>query len=846
MSKQIKKTVPSKKNQDGFLASFDLGSVIPVKFRTPAAILGIIILMFIFYSPVLFSDKTVQGTDYIQMKSMRAYIDKDRDGFSLWNPYIFCGMPAYATSTSLRWFDLSAVVYSTASKVYSAVFSDSKAIYTFSFLLMAITAFLFMRSRGAGHGVSFLVAAAMIFSSGISVLFFIGHVTKLMSLALLPFILMMLLKFQKKITLLDFLLLTLGMHLLVLTAHVQIVFYMVLLVLIYFIFYFIYSAVKKDNQLTKQLAKSLGVMSAAALIALLMSFDIYSQLFEYKPFSTRGTKSALEASAPGQSQNQNDSYEYNTNWSFSPGEVMTFLIPSYYGFGKSTYRGPIEQINGKEINTYFGQMPFVDTAMYMGIIIFVLGLFALFVMWKDPFIKYTAIVLVLFVLISFGRTFPVVFDFMYNYFPVFNNFRVPSMILHVVQVFFPILAGLGIVKIIELKKDGNLKLANVVKYIALILSGLLVLSFILSSSLSKGFIDRLLESPIAQGENRNNYQVLSEYISGMFLSDVHIGLALTAIVFWIIYLFMKSKLSKTFFIAGVALFVLIDLFRIDSRGAAFINADVYNASFKQPEYVKIIKEQNDKEPFRILNFKQDKSFGSVYQNYNYNVNFLIEDLYGYSAAKPRGIEDINSVVGVQNPILWRMAGVKYIITNGLVERPDLKLVKSAQSDYVYQYEPALPRAFFVDSVGAKSGIDLLNSMSKNEFDPKKIAFVDKADFQFNKPSEYAYVKVINYKDEKIELEANATGNNFLFYSVNYMPFGWKAFVDGKETAIHKTNHAFMGIIVPDGKHKVEFIYAPSSFSVGKNISLILNILLFAGIIAAIVINRKKNIIAKTE
>ena len=35
-------------------------------------------------------------------------------------------------------------------------------------------------------------------------------------------------------------------------------------------------------------------------------------------------------------------FEYATNWSFSFSEMITFLVPSFYGFGGSTYWGTIE------------------------------------------------------------------------------------------------------------------------------------------------------------------------------------------------------------------------------------------------------------------------------------------------------------------------------------------------------------------------------------------------------------------------------------------------------------------------------------------------------------------------
>ena len=41
--------------------------------------------------------------------------------------------------------------------------------------------------------------------------------------------------------------------------------------------------------------------------------------------------------------------------------------------------------------------------------------------------------------------------------------------------------------------------------------------------------------------------------------------------------------------------------------------------FQTPEYVKAIKSQNDKDPFRVLNLKQDGSLGSFNQNSNFFV-----------------------------------------------------------------------------------------------------------------------------------------------------------------------------------------------------------------------------------
>jgi uncharacterized membrane protein YfhO len=65
------------------------------------------------------------------------------------------------------------------------------------------------------------------------------------------------------------------------------------------------------------------------------------------------------------------------------------------------------------------------------------------------------------------------------------------------------------------------------------------------------------------------------------------------------------------------------------------------------------------------------------------------------------------------------------------------------------------------------------------------------------------------------LDVNATGNNFLFIGNTYYPVGWKAAIDGEETKIYKANHGYMGIIVPEGRHKVELYYHPDNYYQGN-------------------------------
>ncbi|MDQ7818634.1 MAG: YfhO family protein [Melioribacteraceae bacterium] len=835
MTKHHKKSAPKKSSKIGF--SFD--KIIPEKFQTPAFLIIILIMILIFFSPIMFGDKTTSSGDLIQVKSLREYATKDYEGFSLWNPYIFCGMPAVATSMSLRWFDLTAVIYSYTTQVYSAAFNDYNAIYTFSFVILGFASFFFMRRFGASRGISFLVALGTIFSTGILVLFYIGHITKLMSLAIFPFILLMLFKFQKEIKLIDILLFIFGIHLLVLAAHVQIVFYFVLTVLIYFIYFFLRAYLTKDNFLKKQLLKSIGISALAGLIALSMSFDTYSQLYEYKPYSTRGTKSINELQNPG-TPSQSNSYEYNTSWSFSPAEILTFIVPSYYGFGKSTYNGPLSQNQDVEVNTYFGQMPFVDSAMYMGVVIFTLALFALYARRKEPVIQFFGILVVLFILISFGKNFPLTFNLFYYYFPLFDNFRVPSMILHVLQIIFPILAGFGVMKIVTLREENNSRFEKGFRNTSIIFSGLFILSILLGDIISSWFSGRVnaYATGLGQSQQAQMLSALAEYMSNMFRGDLQIALALLSLTFGLSYFYISSKINKDILLLGLVVVIIFDLFRIGNRGASYIHASQVNELFREPEYISVIKQQNEKGPYRILNLKQDGSMGTLQSNSNFNVYFLQEDFYGYSAVKPRSYQDIMDVVGPMNVTLWRMLGVKYVVTDKPFQPDGFVTIHTKENLLVHRNDRALPRIYFVDSVAQKSSIEILNEIKNDSFDPGKVAFVEKLEFDFDPISESSSIKISQYKDETISADVNASGNNFLFFGTTYLP-GWKALIDDKETKVYKTNHGFMGIVVPEGNHKIEFVYKPGGFIIGKYLSLILNILLLGGIVSLIVKARTK-------
>ena len=853
MAKTKKNVVTNSPSKESFLNKFKINNFIPPKYHILSAALIAIVLFLIFLNPMYFGGKTFQSGDIIASESAKPYILKDHEEFTLWNPHIFCGMPAYSMGTEKTWFNLIYMGFAYVRIAFSSLFSVDYAVWSFYLIILAFSSFLLMRHITKNMMVSLFAAVATSFSTGLIVFLYIGHVTKLTSICMYPLIFLILLKFDEKIKIIYALTLIIILQLFIQGFHVQIIFYTLFAVAIYYIFFFIRYLINKDKERNVRLVKSAALFIAASIIAVLISADNLTQIYEYTPYSTRGTEGILEKVSANTEKSSSDYYDYHTGWSFSPQEILTFIVPSFYGFGNSTYKGPLTQNQDYEVNTYFGQMPFVDVPMYMGVIVFFLALFGIFTSWKEPFVKFLTILSGIALFISFGKNFSLLFDLMFYYFPYFDKFRVPSMMLVLVQLSLPVLAGYGIMKIISLRENSDIKVISIVKYSAYTFTGIFIISLLANSALANWFVTRVNEFAAgiqaSKPQNAQYFQAFSEYMADMFISDLLIAFAFLGIVFWAAVFYLNKKLSADFLVLVIIILTVVDLWRIDARGAKYHDAPEISNQFQAPDYVTVIKSQNEKDPFRMLNLKQDRSLGSFNQNSNFNAYFLLEDLYGYSGIKPRAYQDIMDVVGPASPTLWRMLGVKYIVLDQPVQMGGLVPIHSSEKTFVYRNDAALPRAYFVNNVQKKNSLDVLNLIKDNAFDPKEIAYVHNKDLNVEPIDSTAYSNIIKYTDERLQLDVNASGNNFMFfgstffsgkadYKIFTIPAGWKAFIDEKETEIFQTNHGFMGIVVPKGKHKVEFHFAPSSFYISKYLVFILSSLSIVGIILGIFFERK--------
>ncbi len=819
MAKQLKKSVKERKKQS-FFTKFDLGNYIPEKYQDFVLLLIPLFLLYLFFGDVFFGPKTFVSGDITTSMSMKNYLAyAEQVGTQpLWDPYIFMGMPAYITSITLRSFDLILYILSSIESVFKTITNEFSAGPTFYFYILAVTTYFFLRYKKVERLIALFASIKVAFSTGMIIFIPIGHNTKMITLCMVPLLFLALERLQQKITLFDFILLIAVIHIQLLSAHIQEIFYSFFAVLIYFIYFIIRYLLNKKTKEAINLLKVGIIFVFASLFAAGMSIDQYWTIYEYNPTSIRGTPSILEQVNPSKKPTTGGlDYDYATNWSFSPGEMLTWIMPSFYGYGNSVYQGELSNNQPVEVNTYWGQMPFVDVPQYMGILVFIFGILGIYFQRKNPFVQFLTILVVISVLISFGRTFPLVYDLMFYYFPFFNKFRVPSMILNLVQIAFPLLAAIGVYSIIKFNEENEKYNLKIINYFLYFFSGLFVIFIVFNSAIKDWYLGLLRDS-------QKVHPQLYEYTFNMFYEDSLIVFAIAIAGLGLTLAYLKGKLNAQFLVALIIVLSVFDLFRISSRGMRKYDENELKKSFETPEWVKAIKK--DTTVYRILNLKNDGSLGALNHHSNYHVTFLLQDFYGYSGAKPRAYQDLIDVIGLTNPTLWRMFNVKYIITEKPVNDSYFDVVYQDQTTTVNLYKAALPRAYFVNRFEKIPPLEFLNKIKNNEIDPVDVVQFNpetQLDFtQIDPPDSTAYVKITKYVFENIEMDVNASGNNLLFLGDTYYNIGWKALIDGKETKIYRANHNGRAILVPPGKHKIEFRYEPMSYYLGKNISLVLN------------------------
>jgi len=830
MSKQTKERASARTSEEH--------PIIPPRFQHYAAIGLLLLSLVLFFREPIFGGKVFLGADNIASRSFETFLsDAKQEGvFPLWNPYIFGGMPAYGSLTVSgdRFFDISYTLFWYVKMgVGFLLLNPTVGWVIFYYMLFAAGMYLLAWSKLQSKIASALTSFAATFSTYIIIWIMAGHNTKIAVIALFPFIFYIIERLRDRFQWTLAVFLAVLLHFSFVPSHVQMIFYTYLAVGLYLLFFLIRSLLKKEDW--KGIVRAGVVLIGATAVAFCMDADKYLSVLEYNPHSIRGSGPIAQVIGDaGKSTGGGLDYEYATSWSWGVGEAFTTIIPSLYGFGKVEYRGPLTNNQPQDLLLYFGPQPWTDAPQYMGIVVLVLAIIGFWRNRHDPFIQYMAVLIVFSVLVAFGKEFPLVYDLMYNYVPLFNKFRIPSMILVLVQIMIPLLAGYGIASLLALGKE-YLPPKDEKRWKIIIgsLAALFVLSIVARGVFigiyEMFFPPREVSAILAQkGYHPRIVGELYDYIAGLVAADVTAALGVLLLSFGSIYFWLRRSIKLTTMVVLVGFAVLVDLWRVNTGPMEPQDKSSHQSTFAAPDYVRVILQQEGmteqngmpQTPFRVLEFEN-----GVPPYSNVLAYWRLQSAYGYQGAKMRRYQDLVDVAGLQNPLVWQMMNVKYIISDSPDSSRWLGLLHDGPNKKVYVNRSVLPRAFFVNRYEVGDGLDVLRKIAAGDFDARDVVYLaDDPGVKIDPPLPGMEATFAEYGTQHFAINVKAFGTNLLFLSESYYPEGWKAFLNGSEISIHRANYHFRAVIIPPGTHKLEMKFEPTGFFLGRNLSLGANVL----------------------
>jgi hypothetical protein len=146
---------------------------------------------------------------------------------------------------------------------------------------------------------------------------------------------------------------------------------------------------------------------------------------------------------------------------------------------------------------------------------------------------------------------------------------------------------------------------------------------------------------------------------------------------------------------------------------------------------------------------------------------------------------------------------------------------------------ALGNAWLVEQVKVVDNADE-EIKSLRGFEPQTTAIVNKRFVDelgdFTRGTGEGQIKLTEYKPNYLKYEATIQGGNQLVvFSEIYYPKGWKSYIDGKEAAYVQANYVLRAMVVPAGRHEIEFKFEPESYFMGNKVSMASSILLLLAI-----------------
>ncbi|MBQ8760345.1 MAG: YfhO family protein [Bacteroidales bacterium] len=797
------------------------------------AIIAFAAITLVYFTPIL-EGKRIKQHDIEMYKGMSQEINDFREETgeqSLWTNSMFGGMPAWNIGVQQNSNLMTYVQKIIGLGFPSPIMSVFISMLGFFILLLVLDCKIW---------ISFIGALAYGFTSYLFIVMGAGHNSKAVAMAYMAPVIAGIIMTYKGKYLWGAVLTAIALALEIRAGHLQITYYLFIVVLIFVIAEFIETI---KNKKYTEFFKASGILVCAAILAILTSTTTLYANYEFGKETMRG-KPVLTENVENQTRGLDR--DYVTQWSYGIGETWSLMIPNVKG-GASAYIGnddpALESADPRfrsmiaQNNAYWGDQPGTSGPIYVGAIVcflFILGLFVV----KGKIKWVLLIATILSILLSWGKNFMGFTDFFLDYFPMYNKFRAVSMTLVIAEVCMPILAFLALAEI--MKNPEILKKNMVYFYVSLGLTAGLCLLFYIAPQFFFNFLSQGEAAQFAQlgaGKDGAIYQTFANELEkvrmAIFKKDAIRSFLFISIAAILLLLNVKGKLKNNAMFALLAALVVFDMFPINKRylnNDNFIDKRRFEKPFVMSELDKQILQDNSLN-YRVMNLTTS-TFNDA------STSYFHKSIGGYHGAKLRRYQDIiNHYLGGNNvgsDGFWNvinMLNTKYLITPqnnkpAAMANPDAFGNAWIVSDIKWVATPN-EEIVAIENTDVKTTA-IINDEFKNVI----------GDF---KPSlSTGTIKLDSYKPNELVYSFNSSKDELVVFSEIWTSKGWTMWIDGNESPLIRADYILRAAVIPAGNHEIMMRYEPKIWKVGNTIQFVSSLILILGLIGAIVITYKKS------
>ncbi|RMF06474.1 MAG: hypothetical protein D6762_09330 [Candidatus Neomarinimicrobiota bacterium] len=770
----------------------------------------LILVLGLFLYPMMFQGLVPAANDTVSRLPINEWIKhyhQEHHSKPEWFPMLFSGMPAYGSYITGYQGPVSSLLMGS--------WINRGFRYFFFFLIGGLGVYVFLRRQAHSPLPALLGAISYSLTPYMFGLINAGHASKMIAISYIPWVFLTVDMVLRQPGWKAWLSLVMASGLQLWSNHPQVTYYTWMLAG----FWWLWTLIRrwKSGEPGPSSWLTSGLIVGGLVLSLVMVADPYASVYSFQQHSNRGAESVLDKSGETDSGTK---WEYATQWSYHPLELVAFINPYYFG---------LQNFPTRDVKSaaYWGYMPFTQSTHYLGLIPLLLAILGFWVKrnreWDWFFLTSTVLILV----IGFGKYFPPLFWLLYKFAPFFGKFRVPSMIYILLPFIFSVWGAMGLSRILSTLTESSEVDRQRLKRSGLILFGTISgLSLLLLL-----FGGNFLSLVRAEDLGRYQDQVLAAIKSArlaLFQKGAGLAFALSGAALAGLWLTLKKQLP----VQGLALMLIaltvIDYWIVDREFLALKPERNLTTQFRRTKADRFLQENIDHA--RILPLNNS--------NTNRYAYFGIPSVSGYRPVKLRLYQDLLDAQGLSSFPVLDMLNVKYLISNKTVQHPRFRTVFT-DGQTILENRGVLPKAWFVSSVrSVETSGDALDRIVNQTFAPDSLAVVE------DRPQlagRYSVGTVIlqRYEPNAIELATDNPGDGFLVLSEVYYPLGWRAMLDDRPIDIVKTNFLLRGFRIPAGKHTLNLSYRDPYRSITGPLSRAVFGLVFLGWVVLLWRERKQ-------